>query len=144
MLRILIGGLMHETNTLNPRPTDLAAFRACEWLEGEALLAGRRGTGSEIGGFLDVLEAAPDVAVLPGTFGAALPAGRVADDVLEAVRAGLARAAGGGPVDGVLLALHGAMVTASHDDGEGALLERLRAIVGKPCPSWPRWTSTPR
>lgn len=134
MLRILIGGLMHETNTLNPRPTDLAAFRACEWLEGEALLAGRRGTGSEIGGFLDVLEAAPDVAVLPGTFGAALPAGRVADDVLEAVLAGLARAAGGGPVDGVLLALHGAMVAASHDDGEGALLERLRAIVGEAVP----------
>ena len=35
-----------------------------------------------------------------------------------------------GPVDGALLHLHGAMVTESHEDGEGELLERLRQVLG--------------
>jgi microcystin degradation protein MlrC len=41
----------------------------------------------------------------------------------------LDRLAGARP-DAVYLELHGAMVTESHDDGEGALLERVRGAVG--------------
>ena len=37
-------------------------------------------------------------------------------------------------LDGILLGLHGAMVTEGHEDGEGALLARLRAIVGPDLP----------
>src|SRR6185369_6361867 len=33
-----------------------------------------------------------------------------------------------GGYDGILLDLHGAMVTRSHEDGEGTLLSRIRAI----------------
>ncbi|MGL1784009.1 M81 family metallopeptidase, partial [Vibrio parahaemolyticus] len=35
-----------------------------------------------------------------------------------------------GPLDGVILALHGAMVTETDDDAEGALLEGLRKRLG--------------
>ena len=35
-----------------------------------------------------------------------------------------------GPVDGVYLDLHGAMVTEAHDDGEGEILRRVREVVG--------------
>jgi microcystin degradation protein MlrC len=39
-----------------------------------------------------------------------------------------------GPIDGVLLHLHGAMVVDSYEDGEGELLARLRRILGADAP----------
>ena len=38
------------------------------------------------------------------------------------------------PLDGLYLDLHGAMITASHDDGEGELLRRIRARLGPDLP----------
>ena len=38
------------------------------------------------------------------------------------------------PVDGLLLDLHGAMVTEKHEDGEGAFIEATRAVVGQDIP----------
>jgi len=134
MYRVLIGGLMHETNTLNPRPTGVADFRARQWLEVGEILADLRGTDSEVGGFLDVLEASGDVEVVPGVYAVAMPSGRVTDEALETVMAGLVASAGAGGLDGVLLALHGAMVAASYPDGEGALLAHLRRAFGPQVP----------
>ena len=48
------------------------------------------------------------------------------------VMVGAARKAG--TLDGICLSLHGAMVTATEDDAEGALLEALRGIVGPEVP----------
>src|SRR6185503_1819802 len=39
-----------------------------------------------------------------------------------------------GPLDGVYLDLHGAMVTEHLDDGEGELLARVRRVIGKELP----------
>jgi microcystin degradation protein MlrC len=39
-----------------------------------------------------------------------------------------------GPVDGVILVLHGAMVADGYDDCEGDLISRVRAIVGPNVP----------
>jgi len=49
--------------------------------------------------------------------------GNILDDIAAA-----------GPLDAVYLCLHGAMVTESHEDGEGELLRRLRAKVGPDMP----------
>ncbi|MGD9616423.1 MAG: M81 family metallopeptidase [Alphaproteobacteria bacterium] len=40
----------------------------------------------------------------------------------------------GGGIDGIYLDLHGAMVAEHHDDGEGELLRRIRALVGDRMP----------
>ncbi len=45
------------------------------------------------------------------------------DAILGAVRKG--------GWDGIMLDLHGAMVTRTHEDGEGTLLSRIRAIDAK-------------
>ncbi|MBA3848216.1 MAG: M81 family metallopeptidase, partial [Planctomycetes bacterium] len=59
----------------------------------------------------------------------------VSDDAFERMAAMIiAELATGAPVDGVYLDLHGAMVTASYDDGEGELLRRVRAVVGDGVP----------
>jgi microcystin degradation protein MlrC len=53
------------------------------------------------------------------------------DDLSEEL---LSRLGAAGPVDGVLLALHGALVTENLDDPDGTLLARIREIVGTDCP----------
>lgn len=46
---------------------------------------------------------------------------------------GLRQARNDGPLDGVLLDLHGAMVVESLDDGD--LIESVRQLVGQACPT---------
>lgn len=99
------------------------------WVRGQDLLTRCRGDASPMGGALEVAEARA-WHILPSRYGAAMPSGPVADPVLEAwwaqVRADLDAALAGGGLDGVLLILHGALVFASHPDGEGEVLRRVR------------------
>jgi len=126
--QILIGAILHETNTFNRVPTRLEAFEGrylC--LDPETIRARLTGTATEMGGFL----AAADQNGWRTTLAlaaAAGPSGPLAADDWTVLRSRLLKAARG-PVDGVLLALHGAMVTEDDDDPEGTLLESLRAIL---------------
>jgi microcystin degradation protein MlrC len=60
--------------------------------------------------------------------GEANPSGPVEDEAYEAIAAPILAAVRAGGWDGILLDLHGAMVTRTHEDGEGELLRRIRAI----------------
>src|SRR5207249_7236267 len=63
------------------------------------------------------------------------PSGIVSDDAFEQIGGMLLEAATHqGPIDGVLLHLHGAMVVDSYEDGEGELLARLRQKLGPGVP----------
>jgi microcystin degradation protein MlrC len=83
---------------------------------------------------LAVLEGASEVDLTLSAFANASPAGLVSAEALRNVLAiwldDLARQ----PVDGVLLALHGAMVTEDQPDGEGYLLRQVRQVVGPGVP----------
>lgn len=57
-----------------------------------------------------------------------MPSGPVDDDAFEAMAQAILTAVGKG-CDGILLDLHGAMVTRNDDDGEGELLRRIRAAA---------------
>ena len=64
-------------------------------------------------------------------WGAASPSAQVTRDAYERIVGDLVeRLREAGPVDGVYLDLHGAMVTEHFDDGEGELLARVRKVVG--------------
>ncbi|MEM6488602.1 MAG: M81 family metallopeptidase [Pseudomonadota bacterium] len=135
MLRIAIGGFQHETNSFVPGPTPLEAFELADsWpglLHGPAVIRETRGLNLPIAGFVTAAETAGDVALVPLLWCAAEPSGPVADTAFEHVAAGLERAlAAAGPVDALYLDLHGAMICEGTDDGEGALLTRLRARLG--------------
>ena len=68
-------------------------------------------------------------------WGAASPSAQVTRDAYERIVGDLVdRLRHAGPVDGVYLDLHGAMVTEHFDDGEGELLERVRKVVGPGVP----------
>ncbi|MCH8808968.1 MAG: M81 family metallopeptidase [Proteobacteria bacterium] len=132
--RILIAGFRHETNTFSKLPTDMAAFEARSLHRGAEIAAAYRGTKTEVAAFFDACER-HDWTPVPVVMADATPSGKVTRAAFEAFTAEILAALDeGGPVDGLFLPLHGAMVTEHADDGEGALLEALRAKVGRGLP----------
>lgn len=127
--RVFVAGLVHETHTFLGRRTGLAEFEAMIWVHGQGLLEKCRGDASPMGGALQVADA-HNWQLLPSRYGAAMPSGTIVDEILELwwmeVRTDLDAALASGGLDGVLLILHGAMVIASHPDGEGEVLRRVR------------------
>jgi len=131
--RILIAKFAHETNRFSSRPTGLDAFRANMLYMGAEIPDRLAGTNSEIAGFLDVA-GEQGWTIVPTVAANAGPSGMVTAEAERFVTEGILAGLEGGPVDGVLLALHGAMVTETADDGEGALLRKLRDRLGPDVP----------
>ncbi|HET9016410.1 MAG TPA: M81 family metallopeptidase [Thermomicrobiaceae bacterium] len=136
-MRVAIGGISHESSTFATVPTRLADFEQRSLVEGDDLIDRLQGTRTPVGGFLD---AARDAAfeVVPTIFASATPGGPVTAEATETLTrrlvAGLGAALASGPLDGVLLALHGAMVSELDDDGESYVLRAVREVVGPDLP----------
>ncbi|WP_419900346.1 M81 family metallopeptidase [Roseomonas sp. USHLN139] len=132
-MRIAIGGLMQESVSFLSVLTTLEEFRAIE-AAGSELLARFRGTNTLCGGFIAVLEEA-GAEILPMVFADGGAAGPASDEAFlhyaDRIVAELQQA---GPVDGVLLALHGAMTTPTRLDPDREIVERVRAVVGRDIP----------
>jgi microcystin degradation protein MlrC len=132
---VLTGEFSHESNTFSTRLTDHAAFLDRYWYLGDEAAVERGDANTGIAGFLDV--ARPRGWKTIHTIStAASPAGPVTRDAFERVAEVIVNAARANKdrLDGILLSLHGAMVTDFCQDGEGELLERLRAVVGPDLP----------
>ena len=135
--RVAAAQVAHETNVFSSEPTDFDAFLASGLHVGrEAIISGLN-TNSEFGGFIRGA-AAQEFDLLPVLAVWATPSGMVTADAIERLSgmlvAGLREQMLDGPIDGVLLALHGAMVTEIDDDGEGYLLQVVRETVGPGIP----------
>ena len=137
-MRVAMAGFLHETNTFAPEPADMAAFKAGG---GYVPMVG----GPEmIDAFQDVnlgmtgaLKVAGDSGwdVVPVLWAGAIPSAPVTQDAFDTILGEILdelRAAG--PLDGVFLDLHGAMVATHHDDGEGEIARQVRALVGPDVP----------
>lgn len=128
-MRVVIAQMKHETNTFSPVPTPLARFAGDGEVppEGGDAYQAYKNTGSAIAAFIELAEEAGAEIVLPVAANA-WPSGPVEDVAFEYIASRIVAAVADG-CDAVLLDLHGAMVTRSHEDGEGELLRRLRAIA---------------
>ena len=135
MPRIAIAMFAHEGNSFCPVATDLAAFHAKVWLEGDAVGEAFRGTASEMGAALDFLDRHPG---WQGSFlrcAATTPAGPLTRTCFETVVAEIvAGLAGGSPWDAVYLALHGAMVAEHMPSADLEVMRRVRAAIGPQVP----------
>jgi microcystin degradation protein MlrC len=132
--RILMAGFRHETNTFSRLPTDLAAFEARSLHRGAEIAEAYRGTQTEMAAFFD---ACPrhDWTPVPVLAADATPSGKVTRPAFETFTNEILTALDSEtPIDALFLPLHGAMVTEHEEDGEGALLEALRAKVGREVP----------
>ncbi len=131
MTRIAIGGFLHESHSFAPLPTGWGDFIKPGGLD--AL----RPTSCPAAGAIMVAEEA-GVQIAPLAWGFANPAGPVTAEAFERIAAllvaALSDALEDGPLDGVYLDLHGAMVAIGFDDAEGEVLRRVRAVVGPDVP----------
>ena len=128
--RVLIAQFMHETNTFSKLPTTLDDYRKRWLIEGEAMVPRFTGTKNEIGGYIDAVKKYGWQPVWAGAANAT-PSGKLTRETWETIRDMIVDAARkAGKLDGICLSLHGAMVTETEDDAEGALLELLRGVVG--------------
>jgi microcystin degradation protein MlrC len=137
MARIAVGGLHHETNSFAPHRADWDAFDHGDgWparQRGPAMFEGIAGINLAITGFVDAARARGH-ALVPLVWANACPSGPVTTDAYERlIGQMLEDLAAAGPVDGIFLDLHGAMITEACDDGEGELLARVRRL----CPDVP-------
>ena len=132
-MRLVIAMMKHETNTFSPVPTPLARFArgGTAPLYGDEAVAAFRGTGSAMAAYIDLAEAEGAEYVVP-IAAHCWPSGPVEDPahahITDCICDCVAAELGKG-LDAILLDLHGAMVTESLEDGEGALLARLRGIA---------------
>ena len=133
-MRVAIAEMKQETNSFVPFRTTVETFRDQYLFRGVEMLTGYGAERSEVPGMLDVLHAAGAIAVpLLGTL--ALASGPVTRECFEALLGEIVeRLRAAGAVDGVLLALHGAMVVEDEPDSESEILERVRAVLPKGVP----------
>lgn len=133
-MRIAFGELKQESNTFSPVLTTLDDFYAYHLYCGKEIEERLKGTKTEIAGFLDTATT-KGIELIPTVAAMAMSGGKVTaetyDFLKERLLEGIAKA---GPIDGVVLALHGAMVIVGSDDAEGDLLTAVRDTVGHATP----------
>jgi microcystin degradation protein MlrC len=127
-VKFLIAMMKHETNTFSPVPTDLKRFRDWGLHEGEAVVRAYKGTNHPTGAFLDIAAELGANVVTP-VAAEAMPSGYVAREAYDYLSDRIIDAVAEGGLDAAFLDLHGAMVAEHEPDGEGGLLERIRAIA---------------
>jgi microcystin degradation protein MlrC len=132
---VLTAEFAHETNTFNKNRTGYDAFMERYGFFGDDAIKERGDANTELAGFCDSARKHGwnQVHVLSAS---AEPAGVVTRDAFDRLGGAIvvAAAARKGSLHGILMHLHGAMVTEFCEDGEGELLERLRAVVGPDLP----------
>jgi len=131
-MNIAVAGIFHETNTFAPGLTTLDHFQG-EWVAGhEAFLARYAGTRTSMGGVIDAARTHGTKLTL-GLYTAATPSGMVTAEAGDALIDALVRSIDSG-VDGIVLIMHGAMVSERVHDFEGECLRRLRERFGARLP----------
>ncbi len=132
---VLTAEFLHETNTFNKNLTGYDAFMDRYGFFGDDAIKERGHANTELAGFLDAgrVHGWKTHHVLSAS---AEPAGPVTRDAFDRLTDPIVAAARQlkGELSGILLGLHGAMVTEFCEDGEGELLARLRTAVGPDMP----------
>ena len=131
--KILTAECLHETNTFSRIKTDAQAFRNCYFLTGSDAIAERGEQNTQLAGFLDI-GSKYGWQIDHVLSAAAGPSGKVSSAAFDWLADPIVTAARDQQYDGILLGLHGAMVTDFCEDGEGELLQRLRSVSGDKIP----------
>ena len=133
--KIAIGSIMHESNSFNTEPTSLSDFRFRQGPDVKATLADWATGNSEVAGFIEE-GARVGFDLIPTIYAAATPKGPVTSDAFEELTAQLIRSVREklSGLDGVLLALHGAMYTEEFPQADEEIVRRLRTALGRDIP----------
>lgn len=134
MKRVGIAGFIHESNTFAATSTTYDDFKDVSLTYGDDLLKRWSEGKHELSGFLQ--GATPnDFQPIPLTAAFAMPSGAITseafemivDQMIESLKKAL-------PLDGLLLALHGATVSEKFPDADGEVASRMRSVLGSDIP----------
>ncbi len=137
-MRIAVAGFEHETNTFAPVKADYQAFAEAKayppLVRGQEMLDAIRGKNLTAAGGIETLQSR-GAEIVPLLWCLATPSAHVTEDAYERIVGEILDLLGkAGPLDGIFLELHGAMVAEHVDDGEGELLARIRDRFGSEIP----------
>ncbi len=134
MLKIAIGQFMQESHSFTPMDCSWEQFHAGHIYRGEEVLKRMIGNQVEVAGAINVAST-QDVDIVPLLACNAVSSGYIRSDVFDDLLGDLLeRLEAQLPVDGVFLALHGAMVAEGDEDASGTVLFKARELVGAGVP----------
>lgn len=130
-----VAGISHESNSFNPRKTELEDFRPEIGEESaEEFLAERAKARTTVSGYIEGAERY-GLELYPTLVARATPKGHVTDRALDTMMTEILKRLRAAPrLDGILLALHGAMVTESYPSGDAEITRRVREEFGQDMP----------
>ncbi|WP_353484586.1 M81 family metallopeptidase [Haliscomenobacter sp.] len=130
---VVIAELKQETNT-SAAPTTLKDFEDFHLFFDDHIKIGLGKSNSEIAGFLEILEK-QDVTIIPIIATFAVSGGPVENKTFDYLTNYLTEKLSKiEKADGVLIALHGALVSEDFQDGDSEILRRVREVVGHEIP----------
>jgi microcystin degradation protein MlrC len=133
-MRIAIGGIYHESNTFFAQPMTVEKFAEQALHFGPEILSYWNNTTSETAGFLRGIRNY-GYAPFPTMMAWGWPSGALTAETFEKLGGELvSRLRDNGPFDGVLLSLHGAMVSEEFPDADAEILRRVREAIGANTP----------
>lgn len=133
MKRVGIVAFMHESNSFNPTLTTYDAFVEAGLAFDKAVIREWAEAQHEIGGMIGETEKI-GAEIVPLVSAWAMPAGPVEEEAYERIVNEILKRLTHESLDGLLLALHGAMVASHIRDADGATVQRIRQTVGPALP----------
>lgn len=133
-MRVGIIAFLQESNTFVSQPTLLKHFEQDLLAEGQTVRELLESAHHEVGGFFAGLDE-ERIEAVPLFAARAVPHGTMTEETLFTLTdrlLGCLRKAG--PLDGLLLAAHGATVSSGPADADGFWLSKVRDVVGPECP----------
>jgi microcystin degradation protein MlrC len=131
---VFAASFMHETHSFSPVQADLENFQASDYYLGDDIPKAYGGTRHEFGAILDAADEFGWNLIHPISV-STMPSGTVTrrafEHISDIITDGVKESE---HLDGIILALHGAMATEHVEDAEAELVRRVRAIVGPEVP----------
>lgn len=125
-MRIFMSGIWHETNTFSSVLTDIESFRRYQYTVGDECEEVYSGTNTEIGGMLAAAHSLK-LQMIPGMFCGAVPSGLVTADTLTTIlNETIRKIPTDDKIDGLVVALHGAFVSALSEGSDAFYLKEIR------------------
>lgn len=147
VLRIAVARIQQESNEFSSLETTLADFQRTHFLEGDALLQAIKPSGKEAEGFMKNAELSGffkgvqdkksqcQIEIVPLFSAWAVSGGPLSEETHRQFEARLMRdLASAGPLDGVFLAMHGALRATGIPNPEEEYLQAVRTAVGPEVP----------
>lgn len=129
-----IGGLMHESNSFNPAKTAVDDFGGVRGPSGPDQITFWRKANTELSGYIQGADE-EGFDVFAGYVASATPKGPLTREAFEALTEKMISSLKQAPkLDGILLALHGAMVADGYPQADEEIVRRVRKAFGSAIP----------